>query len=146
PILLGLAYPLERHRMVLGDIAAFHQNRLAMLQIDPVVRHGPSPERCPQTGDRWAVSKTGLMLDEGGAEQTRSFLKQIAFLVGVLCPTHERECVGPVDWNLSVTEFLSSNPGTITGLADFLCDTIDRLVPRDVDPVIRSRSAIAGLS
>jgi hypothetical protein len=56
--------------MVLRHIAALHENRLAMLQVDPVVGHGSAAEGCPQTGDGWAVSKAGLVLDEGCAEQT----------------------------------------------------------------------------
>ncbi len=60
PVLLCLPDPLEGHRMVLGHIAAFHQDRLAVLEVDPVVGHRPPSERGPQTGDRGAVSKSGL--------------------------------------------------------------------------------------
>ena len=67
PIFLGLADPLEGHGVILGNIAPLYHDRLAMLQVNPVVGHRPSPERRPQTGDRWAVSKSGLMLDEGRA-------------------------------------------------------------------------------
>ncbi len=44
PVLLRLPDPLEGHGMVLGHVAAFHQDRLAVLQVDPVVGHRPSPE------------------------------------------------------------------------------------------------------
>ncbi len=44
PVLLCLPDPLEGHGVVLGDVAAFHQDRLAVLQVDPVVGHRPAPE------------------------------------------------------------------------------------------------------
>jgi len=102
PIFLGLPDPLEGHGVVLRHIAAFHQNRLAMLQVNPVVGHRPAPERRPQTGDRGAMSKSGLMLDKGDAEKARGFLEEVALLVGVLCAAHERDRVRPVDGNLRV--------------------------------------------
>ena len=43
-VLLGLPDPLVGHGVVLGDVAAFHEDRLAVLQIDPVVGHRPPPE------------------------------------------------------------------------------------------------------
>jgi hypothetical protein len=61
--------------MVLRHIASFNQNRLAMLQIDPMVGHGAAPKCCPQTGDGGAMSKSRLMLDEGCAKQARCFLE-----------------------------------------------------------------------
>jgi hypothetical protein len=101
-ILLGLLDPLVCHGMVLCHIAAFDKNRLAMLQIDPVVGHCSTPECCPQTGDRGAVSKSGLVFNKSRAEQACRFLEDVALLVGVLCATHEGERVRPVDWNLLV--------------------------------------------
>jgi len=103
PILLGLTDPLEGHGVVLRHVAAFHQDRLAMLQVNPVVGHRPPPECSPQTGDRGAVSKSRLVLDVCGAEQARRFLEQVAFLVGILSAAHESKGVGPVDRNLCVT-------------------------------------------
>jgi len=61
--------------MVFRHVAAFHQNRLAMLQVNPVVGHGAAPECCPQTGDRGAMSKSCLVLDVDCAKQTRCFLE-----------------------------------------------------------------------
>src|SRR3954463_15423052 len=63
-IVLCLANPLEGHRMVFSYIAAFDQNALAMLHVGPMIRHRAPSECRPQTGDRGAVSKTGLMFDE----------------------------------------------------------------------------------
>ena len=103
PIFLGLPDPFESHWMVLRHIAAFHQDRLAMLQVDPVVGHGAAPECCPQTGDRGAMSKSGLMLDKRHAKQTGSFLKEVALLVGILSAAHKRDRVSSIDGNLSVT-------------------------------------------
>src|SRR5215468_5225809 len=115
-----------------------------MLQINPVVGHRSSPECCPQTGDRWAVSKARLVFDKGSAKQAGCFLKEIAFFVSVLRTAHKRECVSTVDRNLRVAEFLTGDPGTIPCLSNLLCDAVDRLVPADVDPVIRSRRTITG--
>src|SRR5215813_1107202 len=61
PILLSLPDPLESHGVVLGHIAAFHQNGFAMLQVNPVIGHCTPPKRCPQTGDGRAVSKSRLV-------------------------------------------------------------------------------------
>ena len=102
PIFLGLADPLVRHWMVLGDIAAFNQDGLAMLKINPMVGHRTPTERCPQTGDRWAVSKTSLVFDESRAKQACGFLEKVTLLIRVLCAAHERDRVGPVDGNLRV--------------------------------------------
>jgi hypothetical protein len=55
---LRLADPLVGHRVVLGYVAAFHQDRLAMLHVGPVVGHRAPAEARPQTGDRGAVSKS----------------------------------------------------------------------------------------
>ena len=44
PVLLGLPDPLVGHGVVLGDVAAFDQDRLAVLQVDPVVGHRAPPE------------------------------------------------------------------------------------------------------
>src|SRR5215469_10247627 len=96
-IFLGLPYPLEGHGMILCHVAAFHQNRLAMLQVNPVVRHRSPPECSPQTGDRRAMSKPGLMLDIYCAEQSCRFLEEVAFFIRVLGAPHERDGVGPVD-------------------------------------------------
>ena len=96
-VLLGLPDPLEGHGVVLGDVAAFHQDRLAVLQVDPVVGHRAPPECGPQTGDRGAMSKPGLVLDVGHAEQPGRLLKEVALLVGVLRAAHEADRVGPID-------------------------------------------------
>ena len=61
----------------------------------------PRTERGPQTGDRGAMSKPGLMLDVGQAEQAGRLLKEVALLVGVLRAAHEADGVGPVDGHLS---------------------------------------------
>src|SRR5581483_9149302 len=129
PILLRLADPLERHRMVFRDVASFHQNRFTVLQIDPVIGHCPSSERCPQTGDRGAVSKPGLMLDERGAKQPCCFLEQVALLVCVLRAAHECDRICTVDWNIGVTELLGGDPCLIARLANFLCNSLDRVIP-----------------
>lgn len=94
PIFLGLPDPLEGHGVVLRHIAAFPQNRFAMLQVNPMIGHRPAPERGPQTGDRGVVSKSRLMFDKREAEEARGFLEQVALLVGVLRTTHERDRVG----------------------------------------------------
>ena len=101
-VFLGLPDPLEGHRVVLGDVAAFHQDRLAVLQVDPVVGHRSPTERGPQTGDRGAMSKPGLMFDVGQAEQPGRFLEEVTLLVGVLRAAHEADGVGPIDGHLSM--------------------------------------------
>jgi hypothetical protein len=113
-----------------------------MLQVNPVVGHGPSTERGPQTGDRRAVSKSRLVLDESDAEQARRFLEEIALLVGVLRPAHEGYGVCPVDRNLGVAEFLAGDPGCIPGLADLLRDPLHRVIPRDLLPPVAARRPV----
>ena len=110
PVLLGLSDPFKGHGMVLSYVAAFHQNGSAMLQVNPVVGHCSSTERCPQTGDRGAVSKPGLVLNVDCAEQAHRFLEEIALLVGVLCASHEGDCVCAIDWDIRVLKFLGGNP------------------------------------
>jgi hypothetical protein len=48
PVFLGLADPLEGHRVVLGHVTAFDEDRLAVLEVGPVVGHRPpdAPGRC----------------------------------------------------------------------------------------------------
>ena len=101
-VLLGLPDPLEGHRVVFGDVAAFHQDRLAVLQVDPVIGHRAAPECGPQTGDRGAMSKPGLVLDVCHAEQPGRLLKEVTLLVGVLRAAHEADRVGPIDGHLSL--------------------------------------------
>src|SRR4051794_17757915 len=67
-VLLGAADPFHGHHVVLCYVAALHQNGLRMLKVSPVIGHRPPPECGPQTGDRGAVSKTGLMFDVGCSE------------------------------------------------------------------------------
>ena len=86
--------------MVFGDVAAFHQDRLAVLQVDPVVGHGAATECGPQTGDRGAMSKPGLMFDVGHAEQPGRLLKEVTLLVRVLRAAHEADGVGAIDGHL----------------------------------------------
>jgi hypothetical protein len=43
-VLLGLPDPLEGHRVVFGDVAAFDQDGLAVLEVDPVIGHRSTPE------------------------------------------------------------------------------------------------------
>ena len=142
PVFLGLPDPLEGHGMVLCHIAALHQNRLAMLEVNPVVGHRPPPERSPQTGDRRAVSESGLVLDESGAEQARRFLEEVALLVGVLCAAHEGDRIRPVDRNLRVAEFLGGDPRRVAGLSNLLRDSFHRVFPRDILPSVAARCPV----
>src|SRR5437899_693974 len=51
PVFLGLPDPLEGHGMVLCHIAALHQNRLAMLEVNPVgLVIAPRPNAAPRPG------------------------------------------------------------------------------------------------
>ena len=100
PVFLGLADPLVGHRVVLGDIAPFDQDRLAILQVDPMVGHRAATECGPQTGDRRAMSKSGLVFDVGEPEQPGRFLKDVALFVGVLRAAHEADGVGAIDGHL----------------------------------------------
>ena len=102
-VLLRLPDPLEGHGVVFRYVAAFHQNRLAMLHVDPVIGHRPPTERCPQTGDRGAVSKSSLMLDKRHTQQACGFLKQVALFICILGATHKRDCVRPVNRNFDIT-------------------------------------------
>src|SRR5215831_20470573 len=141
-IFLGLSDPLKGHMMVFSHITAFHQDRLAVLQVNPVVGHRSPAEGCPQTGDRGAVSKPGLMLDVSRAQQPRCFLEEIALFVGILRTTHKGDRVCAVDWDLSVTEFFSSNPCFVTYLVDLFRNAIDRIIPRDIFPMVAARRPI----
>ena len=89
PVLLGLPDPLEGHRVVLGDVAAFHQDRLRSAACRSSGWSSPPTERGPQTGDRGAVSKSGLVLDVGQAEQPGRLLEEVALLVRVLRAAQE---------------------------------------------------------
>jgi len=73
PVFRPIPDPLEGHGVVLSHVAAFHQDRLAVLHVNPVVGH-PPPKRGPQTGDRGAVSKSGV-LDVSQAEQPSCLLE-----------------------------------------------------------------------
>ena len=143
PVLLGLPDPLVGHGVVLGHIAAFHQDRLAMLQVNPVVGHRPASKRCPQTGDRGAVSKSSLMFDESKAEKARRLLEQVTFFVGVLRAAHEGNCLGSVHRNFGIAECLSGDPGCIACLLDLLRDPLNRAFPRDLLPAVAAWRPIA---
>ncbi|OQA33892.1 MAG: hypothetical protein BWY57_00911 [Betaproteobacteria bacterium ADurb.Bin341] len=60
--LLRLTDPLHRQHMIFGNIAAFNEEYLGVLHVRPVIRHRAAAKGGPQTGDRGAVSKSGLML------------------------------------------------------------------------------------
>ena len=96
--------------MVLGDVAAFHQDRLAVLQVDPVIGHRAPAERGPQTGDRGAMSKPGLVLDVPHTEQAGRLLKEVALLVGVLRAAHESHRISAIDGHLFVAALLMDEP------------------------------------
>src|SRR5581483_2812914 len=144
PVFLSLPDPLEGHGVILRDIASFHEDRLAMLQVDPMVGHRSSTERCPQTGDGRAVSKTSLMLDVDGAEQACGFLKEVTFLVGVLRASHERKTIRAIYRNIFISEFFGGNPGRVSSLLNLLRDSVYCLFPSDFFPVITSWSAVLG--
>src|SRR4051794_19759502 len=129
PIVLGLSNPFEGHGMVLCDVAALHENRSAVLQIDPVIGHGSAAECCPQTGDGGTMSKSRLVLDVGCSKQTRCFLEEIALFIRVLCAAHERDRVGAVNWDIFTFEFFSGDPCLVARRVDFLCNSIDRVLP-----------------
>ena len=63
---LGVAVPLRFHRplesagVVLGGVAAHHQDDIGIPDVDPVVGHRTASERGGQTGHRGAVSNPGL--------------------------------------------------------------------------------------
>jgi len=59
---LGFHDEAKAHRMILGRIAAHDEDDIRVRDVRPPVRHGPTAERGGQTGHRWAVSKTGLIL------------------------------------------------------------------------------------
>src|ERR1700740_785374 len=116
-----------------------------MLEVNPVVGHRTAPECGPQTGDRGAVSKSGLVLDESGAEKTRRLLEEIALLVGVLGAAHKSDRGGPVHGALCVPELLSGDPCRVTCFPDLLRDPLHRVFPRDVLPVVAARCPITRL-
>jgi hypothetical protein len=96
----------------------------------------------PQTGDRGAVSKSRLVLDESRAEKSRRFLEEIALLIGVLCATHESDAVSPIYRDLGGSEPFGGNPRRVTCLPDLLRDPLYRVFPRDFLPVVASRGSI----
>jgi hypothetical protein len=61
--------------VVLRDIAALNKDGFTVLEISPVVRHRAPSEGGPQTGDGGAMSKTGLVFDEGKSKQARRLLE-----------------------------------------------------------------------
>ncbi len=142
PVLLCLPDPLEGHGVVLGHVAALHQDRLAVLEVDPVVGHRPPAERGPQTGDRGAVSKSGLVLDVSQTEQPGRLLEEVALLVRVLRAAQEADRIRPIDRNLLVANLLRGDPGRVARLPNLLCDPRDRVVPGDVLPVVAARRPV----
>ena len=146
PVFLCLPDPLEGHGVVLGDVAAFHQDRLAVLQVDPVVGHRSPPERGPQTGDRGAMSKPGLVLDVRQAEQPGRLLEEVALLVRVLRAAQEADRVRPIDRNLLVADLLGGDPGLVARLPNLLRDPVRSRPPRRCPPSGRCPAPGSGAS
>jgi hypothetical protein len=60
---LGLHHPLEPDRMGLGHVAAHDDDEVRVDEVLLIVRRPAATEGGPQTGNRGAVSNTGLVLD-----------------------------------------------------------------------------------
>lgn len=114
-----------------------------MLHVNPVVGHRPPPESRPQTGDRGAMSKTSLVLDEGHPEEPGCLLKEVALLVGILRTTQKGDRVRPIDGNFLFTEPLGCNPGLIADLLDLARHTLCGFLPADLFPAVAARRSVA---
>ena len=75
---LGLHDEAEADRMVLGGIAAHHQNDVGVGDVGPAIGHGASSERGGQTGHRGAVSKPGLVFVGENAETEAKLAEQVS--------------------------------------------------------------------
>ena len=83
-IFLGLSDPFNGHGWFSATLLPSTRIVLRMLKVNPVVGHRPATECRPQTGDRGAVSKTGLVFDVSSTQKAHRFLEQIALLVRIL--------------------------------------------------------------
>src|SRR6187397_2613304 len=116
------------------------------------------------------MSKPCLVLDIWHAEQPGCLLKEVTLLVGVLRAAHEADGIGPIDrhvswavvWNESRhaleplagrpvdgqiigRDLLSGDPRLVACLTQLLGDARDRVVPRDLLPLVAAWRPIARL-
>src|SRR6478752_2874373 len=115
------------------------------------------------------MSKPGLVLDIWQAEQPRGLLKEVTLLVGVLRAAHEADGVGPIDGHVPGTivrnearnaleplarrpvggqvirlDLFGGDPRLVARLPDLLRHARNRVVPRDLLPLIAARRAVTG--
>ena len=95
--LLGAGQPVHRDGVILGRVAAHDQDDVGVHHVDPVVGHGAPAEGGRQTGDRGAVSETGLVLDVDEAEGAHELGQEVALLVVERRAAQAGDGLGAVD-------------------------------------------------
>src|SRR5205823_11005349 len=78
---LRLHDPLEAYRMALGHVGPLDDDAVAIREVLLERGGAASSERGPQTGDRGAVSYTGLVLDLDHAQRREQLLDEVVLLV-----------------------------------------------------------------
>ena len=143
PVFLGLPDPLEGHRVVFGDVAAFHEEHLGVLEVDPVVGHRAPTECGPQTGDRGLCHKPRLVLQGSSCRRRRAdFVPEVALLVRALGAAEERDRVAAADRECVAAVLLRRDPVRVAGGLDPARELVERVVPGDVGPAVGAGRAV----
>src|SRR3954469_25534300 len=79
--LLGLHHPAESNRVALGEVRAFDDDAVRVLQILLKGGGATAAERDPQTGDRGRVSYSRLILDLHDTEAREQLLDEVVLFV-----------------------------------------------------------------
>ena len=93
----GLLQPGKRYRMVFRRVAAADQRNIGVFEIRPVIGHCSPTKRGAQTGDRGAVSDTGLMFDVRRPQAAHEFRYEVKVLIVEYGGPEAGNRLGPID-------------------------------------------------
>ncbi len=134
---LSFNRPLETTRVVLGRIATHDQHHVCILDVDPAVGHCAASEGGPQTGDRRTVSNPGLRFEIADPQAAHCLDREKIQFIRISAAASPADSLQSID---GITVLIFVDERLVSRLFCPARNLIDRIVPGDVIPVIRTRA------
>ena len=96
---------LKTARVVFCGIRAHNQNHISILDVLPMVGHGPAAKRGGQTGHRWTVSYASLVVDVHQTHRPHRLCDQVGVLIRNCRATDPRYTIASIDYTTSSITF-----------------------------------------
>src|SRR5947207_3322652 len=124
--------------MVLRGVPTHDQHHVGVLDVDITIGHRSASECGPQTGDRGAVSNTGLGFYITDPQAAHGLAYEVIEFVGIGAATDPGDAFAAVH---GTPDGIPLDERFVAGLFHPVADLGYGLVPRDVFPVIGARPA-----